>query len=240
VHRVRLLFERFTLPRADAVICVTEHVAAYAARHGAVHREVIYNRVYTDQFRHAVASGSQRSARLKILSVGRLVAPKDQACLIRALLPLDAELVLIGEGENGPALRRLAAELGVGSRVSFVPSVPHSEIARWYADADLFAMATHYEGFCIPVLEAMAAGLPIVASDIPAIREIVGDAAVLVNTDPESFAREVRSLAEDPDRRVALGERARQRAAALSGDMMEARERAVYARLCGERSGAPS
>lgn len=84
--------------------------------------------------------------------------PKDQACLIRAIEGLDVELHLIGDGVNRQALELLAADLGLVDRVRFLGSVPHACIQGYYARADLFALATHYEGLGMPVLEAMAAG----------------------------------------------------------------------------------
>ena len=146
---------------------------------------------------------------VSILSVGRLVTQKYQECLIRAIERLPAVLTLIGDGHLRSHLETLASSLGLGDRTTFVASVSHAQIAERYRHADIFAMATHYEGFCIPVLEAMAAGLPIVASKIPPIEEIVGDCGILVDNDPAAFAAALRTLIQDPALRAALGGRAR-------------------------------
>lgn len=160
--------ERYTLSRATRVICVTRALVPYALRHGARNVEVIYNRVYREQFGRI--RRDQVGAPRRILSVGRLVPQKDHACLLKAIVGLDVDLTIIGNGPLGPSLKALAAQLGVAERVRFIPAVPHQEIQKYYAEADLFAIATHYEGFCIPVLEAMATGLPVVASAVPAIQ----------------------------------------------------------------------
>jgi glycosyltransferase involved in cell wall biosynthesis len=154
--------------------------------------------------------------------------------LIRALRDIDARLTLIGDGPLRGSLEVLAEQLGVRDRIAFVSAVPHAEIAAYYGRADVFAMATHYEGFCIPVLEAMAAGLPVVASRIGPIEEIVGDAGLLVENTPEAFAEALSCLAADPVLRAALGQQARARASDIDGTMMEAQERQVYEEALGQ------
>ena len=233
LHRLRAVFERYTLTRADAVMCVSHHVAHYAKRHGVRDPIVIYNRVYTDEFgADAVPPRSERRD-VTILCVGRLVSQKYQECLIRAVRGLDARLVLIGDGVLRGLLERLVNELGMDSQVAFWSAIPHSQIPREYRDADIFAIATHYEGFCIPVLEAMAAGLPVVASRIAPIEEIVGDAGFLVENQPAAFAATLGRLVTDAALRQEMGTRAAERARTMDGHIMEEREYALYARWCG-------
>jgi len=229
LHDVRKLLERYALPRADAVVCVSRYLEPYAKRYGARRPVVIYNRVYPEQFQ--MRRNGRRDG-LTVLCIGRLVRQKYQACLIQAVRHLEARLILIGRGGLRGDLQRLASELGMAERVDFIDAVPHAEIGRYYGDADVFAIATHYEGFCMPVLEAMAAGLPVVASRIGPIEEIVGDAGLLVDNTPESFASALERLARDPDLRRQLGKRARARAMTMDGRVMEERERALYESLC--------
>jgi glycosyltransferase involved in cell wall biosynthesis len=233
LHVIRKILEHHCLPRADAVICVTDHVAAYARRYGARRPQVIYNKVFTDQFTPRPRDAEPRGGHnpVSILSVGRLITPKYQECLLRAVQPLPAVLTLIGDGHLRPYLEGLACSLGLGNRATFVASVSHVHIAERYRNADIFAMATHHEGFCIPVLEAMAAGLPIVASKIPPIEEIVGDCGILVDNHPEAFAGALRTLIHAPALRAALGARARARALSMDGLVMEQREANLYRTL---------
>jgi glycosyltransferase involved in cell wall biosynthesis len=233
LHTIRKILERYCLSRADAVICVTDHVASYARRYGAREPLVIYNRVFTDQFTPRPRENAQPGQRdaISILSVGRLITQKYQECLIRAVQPLPAVLTLIGDGDLRPHLEDLASGLGLDGRVMFVKSVSHAHIADRYRNADIFAMATHYEGFCIPVLEAMAAGLPIVASRIPPIEELVGDCGILVDNDPAAFTGALKTLIEAPMLRAELGARARARALSMDGLVMEQREASLYRRL---------
>ena len=232
-HRLRAVFERYALTRADAVMCVSHHVAHYARRHGAGDPIVIYNRVYADEFGESSATPRSESRDVTILCVGRLVSQKYQECLIRAVCGLEARLVLIGDGALRLPLRRLVNELGMDHQVTFCSAVPHSEIPCNYRDADIFAIATHYEGFCTPVLEAMAAGLPVVASRIGPIEEIVGDAGFLVENQPAAFAAPLSRLVNDAALRQQMGNRATERARTMDGHVMEEREYALYAKLSG-------
>lgn len=233
-YQLRRLFEFYSLKRASQVVCVTNYLVRYARKYGAKQINVIYNRVHCQQYSYdrPESPGSDSSSHTQtILSVGRLTAQKAQDCLIRAIAGLDLNLILIGSGERHKELKHLVKDLGLNDRVRFVPAVPNSEISAYYKSADIFAIATHYEGFCIPVLEAMAAGLPIVASKIGPIEEILGDTGALVSTSPQAFADALEVLKKDHVLRKTLGERARARALTLDGAKMEQQEKAMYLSL---------
>ena len=222
------LFELYSVSRADVVLCVSHYLEGYARKMGARSIEVIYNRVYADQFHHNQQAAERRPI---ILSVGRLDPPKDQACLIRALAGLDAELLLVGDGENRAYLEGIVEELALVDRVHFVGSVAHAKIQDYYADADIFALATHYEGFGMPVLEAMAASLPVVVCTTEPLPEILGGQGLVVEHDPDAFHHAFAELLADRARARALGRGARGRAEALDGRLMEAREAELYLSL---------
>jgi glycosyltransferase involved in cell wall biosynthesis len=225
--------ENFTLRNASVVLCVSDYLHEYAHRHGAQRTYTVYNKVYSDRF--AQKDTHRREGPLNVLSVMRLDRAKYPECLIEAIAPLDMHLKLIGQGELEPALRKLVVELGVEERVEFVRQVPNSEIHRHYQEADIFAMATHYEGFCIPVLEAMATGLPIVASDTGPIPEVLAGTGKVVAKDPHAFAQALADLAAAPETRRAMGTAARQRACAVDGLRMEQREGHLYSVLMQKR-----
>jgi len=232
--RLRLLklFERFVLPRATVVICVSEHLAKYARRFGAKCAKTIYNRVDFAKF------STERAYTLEgrtpvVLSVGRLDPQKRQDILIRAVVALDCRLHLVGGGSRESELKELASELGIADRVSFEKAVPHARIPEVYARADIFAMATEHEGFCMPVLEAMASGLPVVACDTPPLPEVLGGCGIVVGNDPGEFRRAIGELASSQERRSDLGLSGRRRAEELDGSRMEELEAGLYASLLG-------
>jgi glycosyltransferase involved in cell wall biosynthesis len=118
-------------------------------------------------------------------------------------------LALIGDGPEAARLRRLAAELGVTSRVRFAGEA--ADAARLFRAFDVFATAARKEGLPLAVVEAMALGLPVVASDIPAHREVLGDPSDgLVGV--EAFGTRLSAVLADADLRARLGAQNRTRA----------------------------
>lgn len=141
-----------------------------------------------------------------VLCVGRQEEQKNHASLLAALQRLADRphlvLVLAGrEGRASPALRRLAARPGLGDRVRLLGH--REDVPDLLAAADIFAFPSLYEGFGGALIEAMALGLPIVATAIPAVEEVTerGRNADLVPVaDPESLAAAIAALLDDPDR----------------------------------------
>lgn len=159
----------------------------------------------------------------RIAMVARFAAPKRPDLLIRAFaqacagssgtvpLPPDCELVIAGDGPLLPAMRALAAELAPG-RIALPGNV--TDIAALLASAQLFVLASDHEGLPLSVLEAMRAGLPVVATDLPGIREQLdaGRAGVLCAAGSvPALAAALSELGNDPGRRERLGSQARQR-----------------------------
>ena len=113
-------------------------------------------------------------------------------------------------------LRSLAGRLGVGNEIIFASAVPSDELAKMYASAHLFVSASQHEGFGFPLIEAMRAGLPVVAVGSSAIPETVASAAVVTaSSDPEVLATAWHRVLSDPDLRSQLVERGAARAAAF-------------------------
>lgn len=203
--RVRKIMELICIRFSDSVICVTDYVKRYALRYGARRVVTIYNGVNIAQF-HISAKESSSEDNF-ILSVGRLVPQKYQECLIRAVAPLNVKLLLIGDGYLFDGLSALTKKLGIENKVNFIRAVPNRQIQRYYAMARVFAIATRYEGFCMPVIEAMAAGVPVIASRIPPIEEIVGSAGILVENNEHEFREKIELLLGNEKLREELAER---------------------------------
>jgi glycosyltransferase involved in cell wall biosynthesis len=129
----------------------------------------------------------------------------------------DAELHLVGR-DAAPAytsaVRDLVHELDLGGAVRLIGAVDDDALAREYAAADVFVCLSDHEGFCIPVLEAMANDVPVVAYGSSALPETVGDGGLLLAAkDPALVATAVHRLATDTDLRAAVVERGRARVA---------------------------
>jgi glycosyltransferase involved in cell wall biosynthesis len=117
------------------------------------------------------------------------------------------------------ALRRQVAELGLTDAVTFAGYASDGAVAAAYAAADVLVVTSEHEGFCVPVVEAMAAGLPVVAFDRGAVPEVLGGAGVLVaSRDPYALSRTIGDLLADPARRRRVVEAGRRRLAELNLD----------------------
>lgn len=229
--RFRLVkpLEKYSLSRADLVICVSHFLEGYAKRHGARNVATVYNKVFAEQFSRPQPQAFHQPPR--ILYVGRLDPQKAPEVIIQAVAGLDFDLTLIGDGSERTRLQELVSRLGLAGRVRFIESVPHASIQEHYHRADIFALASHYEGFCIPVLEAMASTLPVVVSDTPPLPEILGGCGLIVAKEPAAFRRALEKLAAEPGPALEMGRRARQRAEELDGRLMEEREVRLYQEL---------
>jgi glycosyltransferase involved in cell wall biosynthesis len=170
--------------------------------------------------------GERRPGPVRIFAMGSISPRKAHHVLIEALArieDLDWTCVIAGSLEREPevaeALIGQIAMLGLGERVSLVGEVDSEQAARLYADADLFALASVYEGYGMVFAEAQAHGLPIVATTGGAIPEAVGEGAgILVPpNDAEAFAEALRALVTDPERRSVLAAGSKAAGAALPG-----------------------
>lgn len=229
---------------ADAVVATTGAMAGdLVRRHGLDARkvEVIPNYVLTHR---APAAPYQRAPGL-ILYAGQLVARKRVDVLVRAvaLLPPDLRqrvtLEIAGEGPERRGLQALAAQ--TRAPVRFVPRMPHDDLLARMADCAIYVQASELEGHPKTVLEAMAAGCPVVVADAPGLREVVvhGRTGLCVPADPPNFSRAVESLLGDEEKRTSLGESAAEHVRAeLSLDLIVPRELAVYRAALARAIGA--
>jgi glycosyltransferase involved in cell wall biosynthesis len=158
------------------------------------------------------------NAARKLLFVGRMEPPKDHATLLRALAEVpDAQLLLVGDGPARRALEELARKLGVAARVRFLGR--RDDVPQLLKASDVYVHSSGFEGFGMAVCEAMAAGLPVVVSNVSGLAQLVSGAGVLFpGGDHEALARELRALLASPERRAALGAAARERAQLFSID----------------------
>jgi len=169
------------------------------------------------------------------LWVGTVTARKNLDGLLDALESLDAAapplVVAGGVDPHAGDARRLEAAAAAG-KVRFLRRVGDDELAALYAGATALVYPSLYEGFGLPVLEAMAAGCPVICSRAGALPEAAGDAGLLVEPgDAASLAEAMRRLASDPALRRELSERGRARAAGFSWARTAERTLEVYERI---------
>ena len=177
-----------------------------------------------------------------LLSVGSLEPGKNRDRLLRALARLRARglehtLAIVGQRawrHEGEA--PLARRLGLADSVRFLGYVPPADLPALYSGADLFVFPSLYEGFGLPALEALACGTPVVASNVSALPEVVGDAALQVNPlDTEALAGAMERVLRDDGLRLDLRERGLQRAREFSWERTARETLAVYEQVVSGR-----
>lgn len=211
------LLRRLTRASATRVIVFSEQNAeAASSSWGDVPVRVVYPGVpepTCDRPREDVRRSLGIPADVRVVtSVGRLSEQKRMDVLLRALALLEPEVhaLVVGEGKDRSTLEALARDRGVAERVTFTGH--RTEGGCLLAATDLYVQCSAWEGICLAVLEAMAAGLPCVVTDLPALCEAVGDdASVVPVSDPQALARSIRVALDDPIAAAGRGERLRAR-----------------------------
>jgi glycosyltransferase involved in cell wall biosynthesis len=176
---------------------VEHHLNVPATRIRVIHHGVLPRPVHPEIPREKI-----------ILCVGALQKRKNQTALVRAFraAPPDWTLVLAGsEGYEAWTVLREVADSPAHARIHVTGYISDAEIAHWYAKASIFAFPSLDEGFGMPALEAMAAGIPVIAGNRGSLPEICGHAAMLVDpASDEELAHTVNLLAVDEDLRMKM------------------------------------
>jgi glycosyltransferase involved in cell wall biosynthesis len=216
-QRDRFMFRTFvprSVRRADRVLVVSERTKRdLVERYGISEHKIIVTPNGVEPIFHP--NGSTPDVPPYVLFVGGIQPRKDPLTAIEALALADGDLrlVIVGdEKRGGDEVRSAVRRLGLERRVEFIGYVEHESLASLYRGAACLVFPSRYEGFGLPVLEAMASGTPVVATTAGAVPEVAGDAAILVAPgDPTALADGVREALAKREQLVAAGlERARQ------------------------------
>ena len=209
---------RWAYPRAYAVVALTQGTAKWIQEHIPGSRVVIIPNAVNWPLKKQdpIVSVPDKKQRLRLLAVGRLHPVKGFDLLIQAFTLIahyfpDWDLVILGEGEERVALQRQINEAELQERIHLVGRV--GNVADWYQQSDMYVLSSRAEGLSNTLLEAMAAGLPVVAMDCDTgPREIIRDSidGILVNPpeEVEALAAHLSDLMARPLKRMALARRA--------------------------------
>jgi glycosyltransferase involved in cell wall biosynthesis len=215
---------KLTLRRTSRVIAVSESVAAGLRAQGIFDPEIvvcIHNGVDVDRFgRELVDHRNSGDRKRRVGMIGHLAPIKGQEDFIRAAAAVcssldDVEFIIAGEdksrsGDNRRQLERLIAELGLSQRISLVGWV--DDVAELLATFDLFISPSRSEPFGLSIVEAMAAGVPVIATRSEGAREIIDDeetGRLVPIGDADSLANAIRQMLSDPKEGERFSENAR-------------------------------
>lgn len=220
VHRLLL---QHKIARAKFVRTVSTFTKAFigglypVAAEGKV--EVVHVGVNPDVYAEAASQSSPAGMRTRLLSVASLTGAKGFTFLVDACARLvnegaDIECTIVGDGPLRDTIKARIEQHGLTDRIRMTGALPQHEVARLVADCDIFVLPSviayngQMDGIPISLMEAMAAGRPVVASAISGIPELVqhGVSGILVDaTHPERIASSIRMLMEDPELRAKMG-----------------------------------
>lgn len=230
----------YAIHRADRVIAISEYSRSRALAYFGVSPsriEVVHHGVDHAAFPPAHEPVEPTGSSAYFLCLGNSRPYKNLATALGAfaLCARDvpaARLVVTGRGDSTAELRSLARHLGVDARVTFTGSVDHARLLELLHGALALVLPSLVEGFGLPMLEAMSAGCPVVASSCPTLVEIGGNAALFCDpTRPEEFAAAMSRLVEDETVRSDLRRRGIERAEGFSWTACANRTLAIYERL---------
>lgn len=228
--------EPHVLKTATKITAAYKIIDSYVTRLCGKHAEIIYNRINCERF--ANAKKILDFEKPLIISVGRLTRQKHHDILIRAMVDIDAYLLIIGDGELQDKFQSLVKKLNLEKKVILKKSVSNSEIQDYYKSAQVFALAydTAIEGIPIPVMEAMAAGLPVVIPCPPkGISDGLEGAVKFVEPKSEYLVKTINDILSDKKIRQNLIKNATQKAKEFDISKIESREAEIYLSLVNQR-----
>lgn len=238
---------RAVLGRCVVPVAVSRDVARSVERAYGLQCPVIPNGIPVADFERPPREGARWRSHMLIepdcvlyVFVGRLAAPKNLMLLLEAFAALNdpnARLALVGEGDQRGPIEEFINWRGLHARVRVLGE--RDDVAACLAAADVFVLSSHWEGNPMAVMEAMAAGLPVVGTAVGGVPELVGSGreGILVPAgDSAAFTAALRRLAENQELRRTMGRAARARArSCFSVEKMVAAYEALYVALSAAR-----
>ncbi len=242
--RAHVRMDKYCARNADHLICITEVIAGETRQAYGVPRDrmtVVHNGVDLDAFREAASErDSTRDAlgldRLTVLYAGRLVPHKGVGDLVRAMEGLDAQLLVVGDGPSRTDLESQARDAGVDA--TFTGFIDHGLVPAHYAAADIVCYPSLYEPLGNVVLEAMAAGRPIVCTDAGGMGEVYepGTGALVRPGDAAGLHEALERLVEDETARRAAGAKGLETAPRFGWDVVASTTAQVCQRVLDARN----
>lgn len=224
--------EPYVIKKATKITIVFKIIEPYVLRLGGRKPELLYNRIDFERFSNARPIDSLPKP--LVISVGNLIKEKNHECIIMAMKNLDAHCLIIGKGTHKIKLLKLIRKEKLENKITIIESVPHSEIQNYYKSANVFALAydPELEGMPMPIIEAMAVGLPIV---IPYPNEKYSDGleniVIFSKRNPMDFSFNIKNILDDPDLQKKIFQKSQTKAKDFDSTIIENREAEIYSEL---------
>lgn len=241
----------FALPRLDRILTVSRHTKNDLAKqfNVAMEKIVVIHLAASERFRPLnedeidLALSHVGLCQPYILYVGSIEPRKNLIRLLEAYAQLrrwstEWNLVLVGTRNfwKSSPVRKTAEKLNLKPYVHFTGNIPEADLPGIYNGADLFIYPSLYEGFGLPVLEAMACGTPVITSNTSSLPEVAGEAALLVDPyNVEEIAAAMRYVLDDPDLAQELRIRGLERAKEFTWEKTARQTISIYEKVLGER-----
>lgn len=211
-QKIYCAIEKIMAPLASKIITVSRQDKELALQFGVAsdNKQIVIHNGMPDINYLSQQKEKTKTEKINLISVARFSEQKDHKTLFLALselMDLDWHLQLIGKGPLLEHYRRYADELGIGERIDFLGE--RHDVAELLASSDIFLLISNWEGFPRSILEAMRAGLPIIASNVGGTSESVrnNETGFLIDRgDVKILSVKLRQLIENPDIRLQLGD----------------------------------
>lgn len=216
----RVVLSRVLRAATRVVVLSSEQARLVENRYGIEPRRIaIVANGVSPEFLTAARRPDLEHGPLRLLFVGRLSPQKNLPRLLDAVVAArsEVELAIVGGGPEAAAVRDRIRTLGL-DRVRMVGAQQGAALRDWYGWADVLVLTSDQEGMPLVLLEAMASGLPVVATDVPGVRSTLGDAGLIVTPTAAAVAAAIDELAADPARREELARLGRRRVRAYEWD----------------------
>jgi glycosyltransferase involved in cell wall biosynthesis len=209
---IYLWLEKLTASLADKIICVSEYDRQIGLKAGINSDKLLTIQNGMKDIAGELKANPAQTVPIKVAMIARFDRQKDQATLIEAFKDLNAQLVLIGDGSSLDKTKEKVEQLGMSDRVSFLGF--RQDIAEILAQVQIYALISNWEGLPCTIIEAMRAGLPVVASDVGGVSEIVldGQTGYLVpRGDVKTLRQKLSYLINNEQARISMGIMGRQK-----------------------------
>ena len=222
--------EPFILKNADKITIVYKIIEPYVLKHISTKPELLYNKIDCEKFYNAQKINTLPKP--LILTVGNLIESKNHKLLVESMQFIDANLLIIGKGKLNDFLQKKIKSMNLQSKITILESIPHEDIPSYYKTANVFALAydPQQEGLPMPVMEAMAAGTPVVVPESEDSREL-RDSIIFAENTVKSFTKKINELLTNKINVDELSMKSKEIAQRFDIRKLEKREAEIYEEL---------